>query len=225
MNPTTKILLAEDSQIDADLARREIRSVLSPCEFRVVETKADYLAALAEFQPDLIVSDYRMPRFDGLTALKLALEQPHHIPVIIFTGAINEDTAVECMKAGAADYVIKEHIKRLGQAVLHALEERELRRKRMAAENELRASEERYRTLVETMPDALVVTNREGQITFASPTAIRLFDCQSEQELVGQDFLERIYAAAEIDKGRLRDDLLAGNNVNNHEYLFQKQDG
>lgn len=72
MNPITKILLAEDSQIDADLAQREIRTVLSSCEFQVVETKADYLAALAEFQPDLIVSDYRMPRFDGLTALKLA---------------------------------------------------------------------------------------------------------------------------------------------------------
>ena len=223
MDPTTKILLAEDSQIDADLARREIRSVLNPCEFHIVETREAYLAALAEFQPDLIVSDYRMPRFDGLTALKLALQQERYIPVIIFTGAINEDTAVECMKAGAADYVIKEHIKRLGQAVLHALEEKEIRRKRMAAESELRASEERYRTLVETMPDALVVTNQEGQITFASPTAIRLFHCHSEQELVGQNILERIHADMVAEAAQLQDDLLAGNNVNSHEYLFRQR--
>jgi len=110
------------------------------------ETREDFLQALDAYQPNLIISDYHMPRFDGLTALKLALEFAPSTPLIILTGAMNEDTAVECMKAGAVDYVIKEHIKRLGQAVLHALEENEVRRERINADLALRASEARYRS-------------------------------------------------------------------------------
>jgi CheY-like chemotaxis protein len=128
-----RLLIAEDRPTDAELAEREIKKVLEACIFKRVETREDYIEALEAFRPDLIVSDYNMPRFDGLTALHLAMAQPHFIPVIIVTTAINEDTAVSCMKAGATDYVIKEHRKRLGQAVIHALEEKQLRQERQRA--------------------------------------------------------------------------------------------
>ena len=144
MDTATRILIVEDLPSDAGLAEREIKRAIPACAFLCVDTRRDFLKALAEFAPDVIVTDYRMPQFDGLTALKLSLEHSPLTPVIVLTSAINEDTAVECMKSGAADYVIKEHIKRLGQAVLHALEEKSIRFERKKAEREIEAWHDRY---------------------------------------------------------------------------------
>jgi len=88
-----------------------------------------------------------MPQLDGLTALKLALERCPDVPFIMVTGSMNEDTAVECMKAGAWDYVIKEHVKRLGPAVRSALERQRVRLEHKQAEEKLRHSEAEYRSL------------------------------------------------------------------------------
>ncbi len=114
MDEPTRILIVEDLPTDAELAEREIGKSCKKCVFRTVETREEFLAALEAFRPDLIVSDFKLPSFDGLTALKLTLERAPITPVIILTGSQNEDTAVECMKAGAADYVIKEHMKGWG---------------------------------------------------------------------------------------------------------------
>ncbi|MCF8108048.1 MAG: PAS domain S-box protein [Desulfohalobiaceae bacterium] len=128
-----RILLVEDLPTDADLAQREIEKELGPCEFLRVETREDYEQALKNFQPEIIVSDYMMPAFDGMSALLIALDQVPDVPFIILTGSMNEETAVECMKAGAWDYVIKEHVKRLGPAVQSVLKQRDLRLERKKA--------------------------------------------------------------------------------------------
>lgn len=141
----TRILIVEDLPTDADLAMREVRRVLPGSEFLLVETRETFLAALESFAPDLILADYRLPQFDGLSALKLALENLPETPFIIITGSSNEDTAVDCMRAGAWDYVIKEHIKRLGPAVLNGLEQRRLRHERKRVEAALQESEARLR--------------------------------------------------------------------------------
>ena len=103
MNTPTRILIVEDLPTDAELNEREVRRVLPESEFQCVECREDFLAALAEFQPDLILSDYKLPRFDGMAALQLALELVPDTPFIIITGSMNEETAVDCMKAGAWD--------------------------------------------------------------------------------------------------------------------------
>lgn len=138
-----RILLVEDNPADASLAQREIVRELKTCVFRCVETRETFLAELSAFDPDLIVSDFSLPLFDGLRALRLAQEHAPLTPLIILTGSINEDTAVNCMKAGASNYVIKERIKRLGQSVVRALEEGRLRKEREAAEQALQKSEEK----------------------------------------------------------------------------------
>jgi PAS domain S-box-containing protein len=120
-----RVLLVEDLPSDAELAKYEIKQVIPDCVFELVDNKINFQKALDEYNPDVIVSDYSMPNFDGLTALKLTLEKTDLIPFILFTGSINENTAVDCMKIGAADYIIKEHIKRLGQSVKNALEQRD----------------------------------------------------------------------------------------------------
>ncbi len=145
MDNVVRILIVEDLPSDADLAKREITAALSSCIFEVVETQKDYLAAIERFQPDLIVSDFKLPHFDGLTAMKLAQQEAPMVPFIILTGSMNEETAVECMKAGAADYVIKEHIKRLGLAVVSALEQKRLGLEKERAETEERAAQNALR--------------------------------------------------------------------------------
>lgn len=122
MNEKVRILLVEDFPPDAELAEIEIRQSITDSVFLTVKTKVSFLDALDNFKPDIIVSDFMMPQFDGLTALKLTLEKTPDTPFILFTGSMNEDTAVECMKLGATDYIIKEHIKRLGASVKNALE-------------------------------------------------------------------------------------------------------
>jgi PAS domain S-box-containing protein len=118
---------------------------LGACRFRRVDTREAYLAALAERCPDVIVSDFRLPAFDGLTALRLAQERCPDVPFIVLTGSTNEDTAVACMKAGAWDYVIKEHSKRLGPAVLAAVEQRRMREEQRRADAALKESEARLK--------------------------------------------------------------------------------
>ena len=164
MENNVKILLVEDLPSDAQLARYELKKVFDKMEIRLADNEPDFLKALAEFQPDIVISDYQMPAFDGMTALKIVLEKSPMTPVILLTGSMNEDTAVECMKTGAADYVIKEHIKRLGQAVLSALEQKEIRKQKNETQRLLEESEKQYRNLFETMAQGVIYQDNRGRI-------------------------------------------------------------
>ena len=148
MSDQIKILIVEDTMTDAELAMREINKALKDCVFERVETESEYLHALSKtqsfralllsvLQPDLVLSDYNLPTFDGMRAIYLLRANSPLTPLIIWRGSINEETAVECMKAGAVNYVIKDNIKRLGTAVIHALEERKISIARKKADEEL----------------------------------------------------------------------------------------
>jgi putative two-component system response regulator len=151
------ILIVEDVPTDAELCQREVRKVLGECRFQVVETRHEYLAALREFLPDIILCDYSMPGFDGLTALRLALEYSPETPFIMVTGSVTENVAVECMKAGAWDYIIKEHIKRLGPAVLNALEKRQTLVIKRKAEEEREVA---YQALDKALNDSITAMSK-----------------------------------------------------------------
>jgi PAS domain S-box-containing protein len=183
MGETVNVLIVEDLPSDAELTEREIRRTLGSCEFRRVETREAYLAALDACCPALIVSDFKLPHFDGLSALRLALERCPDVPFIIVTGSMNEDTAVECMKAGAWDYVIKEHVKRLGPAVQNAMERQRVQMERKRAENELRASEARFRDIFERSTIGKAMTGYDGKLlkvnrAFADMLGLSMEDLQ-----------------------------------------------
>ena len=144
---SVRILIVEDCALDAELAAHEIRRQGLTIVTLVVDTSEAFLAALAEFKPDLILSDYRLPHFDGMAALRLAQKYAPSTPLLISTGSMNEEIAVACMKAGAWDYILKENLTRLGLAVRAALERKRDLAEKALAERSLAESERRYRKL------------------------------------------------------------------------------
>src|ERR1044071_151496 len=192
MKEATRILIVEDKPADADLAKHAIQKVLKDCEFQIVETRKDFLNSLEAFQPDVILSDYTLPRFDGMKALKLALEHAPQTPLIIWTGSISEDIAVECMKAGANNYILKENTKRLEPAVIHALEERKLRLERMQGEEALQNRKKRFRALIENGLDNISLLKADGTLIWESPAATRMLGYAQDQ-FVGRDIFDLMH--------------------------------
>jgi PAS domain S-box-containing protein len=143
-----KILVAEDNPADADLLIRALRLAGFKPEWKCVDSEEDFLAAISPGL-DLVISDYEMPQYSGLRALQLVKERCPEVPLIIVSGTIGEETAVEAMRLGAADYLMKDRLARLGQAVEHALAVARLRREHQSDAEELRASEQRFKALFE----------------------------------------------------------------------------
>lgn len=161
-----KILLVEDLPADAEIAIRELTRWGLVFEHRHVDTREAFLRELSRFRPDVVISDYSMPQFDGMQALKLSLQEDPYLPFIILTGSMNESTAVECMKAGATDYVIKSHIARLPVAVQEALDRSAERKAKASAVDALRESEQSFRTLADSGLALIRTTDEEGRCTW-----------------------------------------------------------
>lgn len=157
-----KILFAEDNPLDAELAQRELKREGVEFSYIVVETENAFRKALDEFTPDIIISDYTMPTFDGMSALNITRSYNKSIPFIILTGSINEETAVMCMKAGANDYVLKEQIKRLPFSVKEIIEKQKARVEKTKIEGQLRESEAKYRSYIDNSPSGVFVTDEKG---------------------------------------------------------------
>jgi signal transduction histidine kinase len=131
------VLILENSDADFELLTLELRRQGLAAQCRRAETEAEYRAELAN-QPDIILADYMLTGFDAIRALELLHQTALVIPFIVMTGAVSEEFMVECMKRGAADYLLKDRVMRLGPAIRRALEENELRRQKLAAERALR---------------------------------------------------------------------------------------
>jgi PAS domain S-box-containing protein len=192
MNNQPHILIVEDKLSDFELAQRAISESLKNCMFQRVETQKDFLTALETFQPDVILSDYTLPKFDGLKALQLCLEQTPLIPFIIWTGSTREDTAVECMKSGASDYIIKDHIKRLGPAIARALDDRNSLLARKQAEDAVLAQEKRFRALVDNNIDNISIISEDGTLLWENPTAKRTLG-YAQDKFVGRNIFELMH--------------------------------
>src|SRR5215212_304766 len=136
-NSHLRILLLEDVAMDAELIEYQLGRAGIVFTSRCVDNRADFLAALGEFRPNLILSDFTLPGFDGMAALRLAREFAPSTPFIIVTGSINEEIAVDCMRAGAADYLLKNNLARMGPAIESAIERERAWAQTRAAEEAL----------------------------------------------------------------------------------------
>ncbi|HZZ57584.1 MAG TPA: PAS domain S-box protein [Opitutaceae bacterium] len=168
-----KVLIVDDSAQDAELLAVALKRAGFEPEWQRVEEEAEFLREL-DAHPDLILSDYRMPKFGGPRALALFNQSGLEIPFIIVSGTIGEETAVEAIKQGAADYLLKDRLARLGPAIHQALERSRGRRERKDAENALRETEGRLRLFSENSPAVIFMKDVEGRYLLVN----RLFERQ-----------------------------------------------
>ncbi len=226
MGEKLRILILEDVPSDAELAKRELRKAGMSVVAKRVETRDAFLKELEESTPDLVLADYMLPQFHGMTALKLVQERAPHVPVIMFTGSIPEETAVEGIKAGAADSVLKTHLARLAPAVENALGRARDRAERLAAERALRASEERLKILFEFAPDAIYLHDLEGTFVDGNLAAERLTGYKRE-ELIGRGFLtsQLLLPDQVLKAATLLAKSVLGKPTGPDEFVFRQKDG
>ena len=144
MGQHIRILTVEDSTLDAELVERELRRAKLDFSCQRVEIEPDFRAALESSDPDVILADYNLPRFDGISALNIAHALVPETPFIFVSGSIGEERAAQALREGATDYILKDRLSRLPAAITRALDERRERQLRVRAQEALRRSEERF---------------------------------------------------------------------------------
>ena len=188
----TRILYLEDSLIDADL----VRSLLVGNQPELVLThvlgKTDYEEALEQNAYDIILADYQIPSYGGEAALAQAQMRRPDLPFVFVSGALGEEIAIESMKLGATDYVVKQRLQRLPAVVARALTEKQERSKRLSAEIALRESEAKFRHLAENVPALVWMTESDLSCSYLSPSWSE-FTGQAAQAGLGAGWLDSIH--------------------------------
>ncbi len=170
MSAPTRVLMVEDRPEDRELIEHELKNAKILFESQNVTTREDFLKALRSFKPDIVLSDFSLPEFDALEAIGILRRYESAVPFILVTGAQSEEIAVECMKRGADDYIMKSTLKRLPSAVLNALKNRAAEQQIAQTEGTLREQERQYRTIAEHTRDLIYILDAQGQFTYVSPS-------------------------------------------------------
>jgi two-component system, cell cycle sensor histidine kinase and response regulator CckA len=160
-SPPIRVLIVEHDQDDIELCLRELKRDGLAIDPKFAGTRAEFAAAVRNGSFDIILADYRLSNWTGIDVLNLARELGLDIPLILVTGTLGEELAVECIKRGINDYVLKHQLARLGLAIRRSLEEKALREGQARAQKALYESEVHYRSLVENAPEAIVVFDAE----------------------------------------------------------------
>lgn len=173
---TLHILHLEDDPLDAELILTQLEQDGIACAITRVDTRADYTSALESDGWDIVLADYSLPSFDGLTALDLLLGRGGETPFIFLSGASGEERAIESLKRGATDYVLKQRLDRLAPAVRRALSEAQERTRRRQTEEALKRSEARLRAVIDQMPAGLVIAEApSGELILGNHESDRIF--------------------------------------------------
>ncbi|MGB8353517.1 MAG: PAS domain S-box protein [Chthoniobacteraceae bacterium] len=186
-----RIIHLEDNLYDQELVAGMLSSAEIDCEITHVDDHKTFQAALNDVQADLIISDFTMPGYTGVRALELAQQVCKSIPFIFFSGTIGEDAAIESLKRGATDYVLKQFPDRLVAAVRRALVEAGDRAARHHAEEELKRRDVLLRQIMENVEDLIAVVDFNGRRMISSPSYQKLFGLNSS--MVGSDFLSEVH--------------------------------
>jgi len=188
-----KVLLVEDRIDDAELLLAEMRRRGLPVVSLRVESERAYTHALRHFAPQLILSDYTLPEFDGPLALRIARRERPDTPFIFVSGTIGEERAIDALQQGAVDYVLKDSRARLVPAIERALKEADDREARRLALRQLEASEERFRSISEATREWIWEMDSRGVYTFSSP-AVETMIGYKPHEVLGKNCLDLVSA-------------------------------
>src|SRR5258708_18722890 len=167
METPLRLLLVEDMPAEAELVVREFARYGTACDWRRVDTEPELIREIATLRPHVIVSDFSLPRFDGLSALRIAQVYAPDVPFIFLSGTIGEETAIESLRSGAMDYLLKNNIARLVPAV-----ERVLRA--MQSRVERRRATQQLRDIIATSQDWIWELGADNKIVFTSPSASQI---------------------------------------------------
>jgi PAS domain S-box-containing protein len=183
-----RVLIIEDSENDALLLIRNLKKGGYNPVYERMETADAMKKALKEKQWDIILCDYSLSKFNAPSAIAILKETNIDIPLIVITGAIGEETAAECMRLGAQDFIMKGNMSRLCPAIARELEDAEIRNKEKQAEEKLRHEEQRFRAFIEHSSDIIVIMNREGIITYVNPAVERVLGFKPEERIGAKGF-------------------------------------
>src|SRR5688572_14496933 len=153
--PSIRVLLLEDVPTEAELELRELKRAGLQLKHKIVDNEERFAEALREFAPDVILSDFSMPHFDGMAALFIARERAPDVPFIFVSGTIGEEYAIRALKNGATDYVLKTNLLRLPAAVERAVADARERRVQRRTALELDMARERLTSILTTLQDML----------------------------------------------------------------------
>jgi len=187
-----RVLLLEDEARDAELVRDVLEAGGIVCDITRVQTREEFVASLDRGGFDLILADHTLPSFDGMSALKIAAQRSADLPFIFVSGTLGEEVAIEAIKLGATDYVLKERLSRIVSAVRAALREKQLRAERERAEQALQRSEKRFRAMVEKSAEGVLLIRPDMVIIYASQSVERLLG-DTPDELIGQSLIDRVH--------------------------------
>ena len=195
MQTILNVLILEDVPADAALMERELKKADFKFKSKIVQAEKDFLYELNSFKPDIILSDYRLPAFNGLEALEIVKNISPDTPFIIVTGTLDEITAVSCIKKGVWDYILKGNLIRLGPAVQEALKLKEEIEKRKSAEQAQQEMEQQYREIFNSSTDAFLIFDMRGNIKEANPQACKMYGYKYKEliKLSGKDIVHPDY--------------------------------
>lgn len=192
MDGEVRILLVEDNQDDARLFDWELRKAEIAFATLRAETEPDFVRALKEFGPNLIVSDFSLPKFDGMSALRLAQSIRPDMPFIFVSGTIGEEAAIRALTHGASDYILKGNLNRLPSAIRRVLQESADRNAKRQAEQALIEADRRYHRLVEVLPDAICVVC-ERRIDYINEAGLKLYGATAPEQMIGRMFVDFVH--------------------------------
>jgi diguanylate cyclase (GGDEF)-like protein/PAS domain S-box-containing protein len=214
-----RVLMVEDSITDATLIEWELKNAGYQADVRRVQTESELRAALVEGLWDIVTCDYGLPQFSAPAALDMVKNHGADLPFMVISGTIGEEAAVEMMRAGANDYLIKGNLARLGPALDRELRDVADRAQRRQVQQALLSSEERYRRIVETTREGIWCTDPDGVTTFVNVRMAQLLGCTTG-ELLGRsmfDFLDAV-AREQLISERSEESVL-------YELPFRRMDG
>ena len=179
-----RILMVEDVATDAELELRELRQAGLQITAKVVETEPDFRREIETFDPDIVLSDFSLPHFSGMAALNIVRELRPDLPFIFVSGTIGEESAVEALRNGATDYILKNNLKRFPAAVWRAIVEARARKARQLAEQQAKDTAHYFSLFMRYLPATAFAKDLEGRFTFANPTFEKLVG-KSEGGMLG----------------------------------------
>lgn len=192
-----RVLQLEDNPADAELIARRLRLDGLNVRCHIVAEEAPFRQALAEFGPHIVLSDFSLTGFDGLVALAIARELSPTTPFIFVSGTIGEERAIEALKRGATDYVLKDNLRRLVPAVTSALRQAHVAAGKERAEEMLRRSQSRLQDIINTSRDWIWECDRSGRFTFSSPSVADVLG-YTHEEIIGHASTEYVHPADEL---------------------------